>query len=1074
MADRDSTVEVAIVGKADPSLQAATASASAQVEGLNTNLKLSNAEGRALLAALGTNFDSISPKALAAAAAVGALPPALTEVAGSATEVAESVGAVSFSSLQQGVDASLGLDRSLISAANSAKVFSSALSSNAGFDAAKRDLKSIQTEIDALTAKEMLAAKNATLGQAIANSYAGVTAEFKSAAASAAIFEAALAPQATQAALAVELRNAFADEAMAAAAVGEALAEYGVLSAAAEGTTRAMHGSVSTATREFRALFDELSSGRTRQTPGTLAIIATQVFGLGPAALAALAGVAALTGGLAYYIYRVHEAAEANTELEASARNAGNFDIQKQKIEEYVATLSRFPTVTKDAAREIIGAYADMRGQSEPQMRALMALTAQWAFQTKQEAPDAAKALAAAFSAEELSGKELTKLFPQITQAQIDGILQSQRMGDTHQRNAEMLKVLNQEVSTSIEGFHEHNASMFASASTTLRYATNTATAAGVQRMHNRIIEEQTEDWKNDEFAVRGYILALENLGQSTNEIIEKATKAADAEDTFGVRIRQTKADIDILQQGLEAAKQAGDQVKVDQLEAGLKAAQENLTKLQTGQSNKDMFGLKMAGEEAIMSARETVSEINAIEGLGAQERLQKIQVVWNDLLRGESLTAKQRAQVNIEMNRAIAAENKEVGDQLNAVREEMTNTDLRLSRMSIEAKKKDLETDFANHAVTAAQKAALLQQYVMDEYSADMDVLQSKFVAAGEDVVLKEKILGQIKTLEKQNQIDLATIRRQETSDYQKELNTQVQAKQSQVRGLLSAEDQFVRSIFTSQQGLTMSLLQLSGRLLQEEIANDLKYFTQKMFYTQAEMAASRSMEQGGLLAHLLTQRGMTAATVQGNAARNAANATSHAGFLADIGETLMRWLGLETAKTTAVVAGDTTRAASTAVTTATGQALMVAAGAGQIGVDAAVAAAGAYAATAAIPYVGPVIAPAAAATAYAAVMAMQAGLVVGAAEGGAWEVNGGLWKLHEQESVIPAHIANPMREFFEGGNSGAKRGGDTHIHLNNNATSLAPKSAVRMMNDRTLMRKNARTLARYMAGNPGARPAY
>ena len=50
--------------------------------------------------------------------------------------------------------------------------------------------------------------------------------------------------------------------------------------------------SYAVATREFRALFDELSSGRTRMTPGTLAIIASRVFGLGPAALVGIGAVA--------------------------------------------------------------------------------------------------------------------------------------------------------------------------------------------------------------------------------------------------------------------------------------------------------------------------------------------------------------------------------------------------------------------------------------------------------------------------------------------------------------------------------------------------------------------------------------------------------------------------------------------------------------------------------------------------------------------------------------------------------------------------------------------------------------
>lgn len=56
-----------------------------------------------------------------------------------------------------------------------------------------------------------------------------------------------------------------------------------------EKATTSLHGSASVATREFRALFDELAGGRTRMVPGTLAIIATRVFGLSLASIAAAA-----------------------------------------------------------------------------------------------------------------------------------------------------------------------------------------------------------------------------------------------------------------------------------------------------------------------------------------------------------------------------------------------------------------------------------------------------------------------------------------------------------------------------------------------------------------------------------------------------------------------------------------------------------------------------------------------------------------------------------------------------------------------------------------------------------------
>jgi hypothetical protein len=89
--------------------------------------------------------------------------------------------------------------------------------------------------------------------------------------------------------------------------------------------------------------------------------------------------------------------------------------------------------------------------------------------------------------------------------------------------------------------------------------------------------------------------------------------------------------------------------------------------------------------------------------------------------------------------------------------------------------------------------------------------------------------------------------------------------------------------------------------------------------------------------------------------------------------------------------------------------------------------AAAGAYDATVGIPYVGPVLAPAAAAVAYAGVMAFGSF----ASASGGYDIGPGvnpLTQLHEKEMVLPAHIAEPLRENLNSGGLGG--GGDVHFH--------------------------------------------
>ena len=97
------------------------------------------------------------------------------------------------------------------------------------------------------------------------------------------------------------------------------------------------------------------------------------------------------------------------------------------------------------------------------------------------------------------------------------------------------------------------------------------------------------------------------------------------------------------------------------------------------------------------------------------------------------------------------------------------------------------------------------------------------------------------------------------------------------------------------------------------------------------------------------------------------------------------------------------------------------------KIGGDAAKAASGAYSALAGIPYVGPVLAPAAAATAFAAVMAFGSGIKSAA---GGFDIPSGLnpvTQLHAEEMVLPADIANPLRDSLGGG----RGGGDVQINV-------------------------------------------
>lgn len=147
---------------------------------------------------------------------------------------------------------------------------------------------------------------------------------------------------------------------------------------------------------------------------------------------------------------------------------------------------------------------------------------------------------------------------------------------------------------------------------------------------------------------------------------------------------------------------------------------------------------------------------------------------------------------------------------------------------------------------------------------------------------------------------------------------------------------------------------------------------------------------------------------------------------------KTVMDWIASEGAKTSAAAAGaasratiEDTAATQTKVTDAT-------TGKSQITTAAATGAAKAYQAIVGIPYVGPVLAPIAAGVAFAGIEAFSG--MLSSAEGG-WErvpADGMMTQLHKNEMVLPATVADHVRNSM--GSKGAQSGGGGQIHIHAN----------------------------------------
>jgi hypothetical protein len=151
---------------------------------------------------------------------------------------------------------------------------------------------------------------------------------------------------------------------------------------------------------------------------------------------------------------------------------------------------------------------------------------------------------------------------------------------------------------------------------------------------------------------------------------------------------------------------------------------------------------------------------------------------------------------------------------------------------------------------------------------------------------------------------------------------------------------------------------------------------------------------------------------------------------LLTAIEKTVLKWILGEDTKTAATVAGTAARSAAERSSEGVGLASMALKAIKAIANDAWQTFAGIFA------FLSPEMGPAAAgpAAAGSATVMAVAGNIASAA-GGAWSLPSDMLVFaHREESILPAHIAGPMRDFFTGASAGSAdktAGGDVNFHV-------------------------------------------
>jgi hypothetical protein len=329
---------------------------------------------------------------------------------------------------------------------------------------------------------------------------------------------------------------------------------------AAEGMS---HGSISTATREFRALFDELSSGRTRNTPGTIAILLNKVLGLGPAGLGAVGGIAALAGGIAYLAVKAADADKALSTMELASLRAGN-DASREALQQLTQTIAQLPKVSEDSATQIVSALAGVHLPFQA-LQAAARIAAEQMQQTGQSADQTGQQLAKALAPNTSATEVAKQLQGSLAQAQVDAAKAADKSGNANAVLAQKLQLLTEPLTRARAAVKDYSAANWFAAAGLAQVGIVTPQLLKDGTAQQVILQSNEQAWLGNATAIRQYSAAVQALpAQKTLDFsadkdnLRGLEEQIEAEKQLGeIRQRQNETALEWANQTLDAMESA-------------------------------------------------------------------------------------------------------------------------------------------------------------------------------------------------------------------------------------------------------------------------------------------------------------------------------------------------------------------------------------------------------------------------------------------------------------------------------------------------------------------------------------
>jgi|SRR5579883_1405872 len=762
----------------------------------------------------------------------------------------------------------------------------------------------------------------------------------------------------------------------------------------------------STLTRETRALIAELSRGEFLRAGGTIALLGEHLAELGPAALAGIAGVAAMGAGLAYMIVQGQSAQKALDDIQGQMILVGRgASFSAEAAQGAMDQLEKSFGLSASSAAVVEKEIAKIPIATDATRQAVSLLAVAYAHLNSETPEKAAQTVAKAFAGGGEAALQFAQQLRALTPAQQLALREAQRHSDVLGAQA----ILTDALSSRLGHFVDY-------------------------------LKQLTEWWDKARIAA---LTADTAMGQTVEDIIgPKPTMPTGSGPGTGAADQQA---LDITLRYRDVVDQIRDREKdIKILKEGIKTASGDVLATETHAlqvAEKQLQDLKTQGQGSALEQdrAQLVQELALSQG-GHQQQLQETVTFWQNVLNTQKLSAKERLQVETELANAQKQLNQ--AKHADDLAEAQSHQQVVIAGYQFE--EEQARTALATGQITLEQEYQRLKDVENRKIAAVIEYLQRKMELEGASAAAIQQLKDQETIAEYEHDQKMLRID-QDYYQQKKQLAEQdLQSEKGILGELTRLESGLVSSILSSRQRLSVSLIQLAEQTVAREIEADLKALTISLFSDNAKKAS----EQGGVLWHAIAEATKTKETIAGVAQRTGAENAGQTTFLGRIVQGIARWLGFETTKTATTETESAARTAAEAAAATASKAVEVATGFGEIQIDASVGAAAAFADMAQLGPEGLAAAPGVAAATYATILGYASGLGAAMFDQGAWELPSDMHgvTVHRGETIMPASFAQGWRDAVSGG-GGLGGGGPINI----NVSAVDARSFMSMLRDPT-----------------------